>query len=365
MLHGRPAARCAVLVVALQLAAAPGAAEAPAPDEAGSEAAEEVRAPDEPASPDPDDAVRPQRPLPDPEKRPDPANVEPPVFPTYRVAEAFRVRVASRFVPSAAFDSFDVDLYEPEVHLRATVPLSLRAAIQLTVIGSTSRYDFSGGFDPFGLGDVSNDPFDDFYRTTVVLQGGFRVNDQRFLFVEDEIWSVLANVLGRARWEAGAFSESLTGGATLAMGYEIPELIRVGLGATLQTRIDGRGIRVSPVATLRWDVTKDLKLRSRGAGAQVEYNFSRRFEVFAAGFYDADVFRLEPRPGIDDDLTFRDEGIYAALGLEWKISRHLRLNIETGAVTRRKLEVRSHGDRLFSERGDPSAYLDVRFELRP
>ena len=117
---------------------------------------------------------------------------------------------------------------------------------------------------------------------------------------------------------------------------------------------------------LRWNVTDRFTVRNRGRGLQLEYSLTPRFELFTAGFFDGDKFRLDSRPGLPDDLTFRDESVQAGAGFEWKISRHFRLNIEAGAVAWRELRVKSRNrGTLSKERGDPSAYIDFRFEVRP
>ena len=294
----------------------------------------------------------------------DTVNLETPAFPTARVGDAFRIRMGSRFLPGGAFDSFDVDLYQPELRLRATAPLSKRAVLQLTGRLGASIYDFDDRGGVLGLG--AGDPFDDFYAAVLTLQGGFRLNEKRSLFAEGEVWSLLSALEGRSRWESGAFTDGLTGSGRLAVGYEIEGLIRIAVGVELGSRIDQGGVKLSPVATLKWRVTDRFTVRNRGLGLQLEYAFTDRFEVFTAGFFDRSTFRLNSRPGLPDDLTFKDDAILAGLGFEWKISKHLRLNVEVGAVFGREIRVKSQGlGTLAKERADPGAYLDVRFEIRP
>lgn len=298
----------------------------------------------------------------------DTVNLETPAFPTapYRIRDAFRLRVQSRFLPSAGFDDFDADLYQPSLRFRATAPLSRRAVLQLTARFSASVYDFDGPTNFFGVAPSVGQPFDDFFRTALSLQGGFRINEHRGLFVEEEMWSVLGRAFGRSRWEEGAFGDGLSGGGSLALGYEIDDLIRLAVGVNIESRIDRGGVKFGPAVDLRWNVTERFTLRNRGRGLQLEYALTPKFEVFMAGFFDGDKFRLDSRPGLPDDLTFRDESVQAGAGFEWKISKHFRLNIEAGAVAWRELRVKSRElGNLSTERGDPSAYIDFRFEVRP
>lgn len=299
----------------------------------------------------------------------DTVNLETPVFPSakpYRIRDAFRLRVESRFLPAASFNGFDADLYQPSVRFRATAPLSKRAVLQLTARFNASVYDFDGPTNFFGTGAGTSDPFDDFFRASLSLQGGFRINEKRGLFVEDEIWSILARAIGGSSWEEGAFGDGVVGAGSLALGYEIEDLIRVAVGVNISSRIDGSGVKFGPVADLRWNVTDRFTVRNRGRGLQLEYTLTPKLELFTAGFFDGDRFRLDSRSGLPNDLTFRDEAVQAGAGFEWKISQHFRMNFEAGAVAWRQLRVKSRElGTLSKERGDPSAYIDVRFELRP
>jgi hypothetical protein len=361
---GRGAARAAGVGLALLLLASaspraeePAAAPVPAAEGEAAEPEGGASPADEPA-PEP----QPRKPV----EQPDLVNLETPAFPGYRVRDAFRIRLGSGFLPAAGFDHFDADLYQPSVRVRATAPLSKRSVLQLTARFLASLYAFDGVTDFFGTGPTSGDPFDDFFRASLVLQGGFRLNESRSLFVEGEKWSLLGVAFGRSRWEEGAFGDALTGGGTLALGYEIEDRLRVALGVTVESRLDRGGARVGPALDLRWHVTDRFTVRNRGRGLQLEYELTPRFEVLLAAFYDSDKYLLDRRPGLPNDLTFRDQRVQAGAGFEWKLSRHFRMNLEAGAVAWRELRVRSVDDgNLSREKGDPSAYLGVRFEVRP
>ncbi|MDJ0846980.1 MAG: DUF6268 family outer membrane beta-barrel protein [Myxococcota bacterium] len=299
-----------------------------------------------------------------PKERIETTNLEDPAFPTPRIRDAFRIRLQSRFLPAGAFDDFDVDLVRPELRLRVTAPLSKRAVLQFTGRFGTSLYDFDEGGDLLGTG--SFDSLSDFYQASLGLQGGFRLNESRSLFVEGEMWSVLAAVRARSRWEKGAFADAITVNGAIALGYEIDNVIRIGIGVQLGSRLDRGGVRISPVANLKWDVTDRFTVRNRGQGLQLEYRLNKRFELFATGFLESDRFLLDDRPGKPGDLTFRDRTVLTGLGFEWRISKHFRVNVEGGAVAWREIRVRSRDvGTFFKEQGEPGAYFDVRFEVRP
>ena len=341
--------------------------EPPAPQEqsegpeAGGESQKEDGESQEPAAETADDA--PAAPTRRPAGNIETANLEDPVFPDPRVRDAFRIRFQSRFMPSGNFDSFDADLYKPQLRLRATAPLATWAALQLTTTLGTSRYDFD---DVDILGSPARDTLSDFYEATIRLQAAARLNEGRSLFVEGETWSVLVAGEARSRWEPGAFVDALTGTGAVAFGYEIDDLIRIAVGVRVGSRIGRNSIGIGPIATFKWDVTDQFTVRSRGRGLQLEYAFNRHFEVFATGFFDGDRFLLDKRADLPDDTTFKDESILAGAGFEWKISKHFRVNVEVGAVAWREMRVRSQRlGTLFKERAGPGAYFDVRFEARP
>jgi len=297
----------------------------------------------------------------------DTTNLDTPVFPTgYRIGDAFRIRLQTRFLPAANFDDFDVDLYEPSLRVQATLPLSKRVVLQLTGRFGAAIYDVDGTSDFLGTGRPSAYPFDDFLGSSLALQAAGLLNRDGHLFVEGEKWSILANVFGRSEWEIGSFTEGLRGGGTLALGYEIEKLIRIAVGVGLQSSDDGGGLGVDPALTLRWNVTDRITLRNRGRGLQVEYRLNRELEIFAAGFVESTKARLGRRAGLPNDLSFRDQAVQAGLGFEWKMSQYLRMNAEAGVVAKRTLRVKSRElGTLWKEHGDPSAYLEFRLELRP
>jgi len=296
----------------------------------------------------------------------DTTNLDTPIFPTgYRIGDAFRIRLQTRFLPAANFDGFDVDLYEPSLRIQATLPLSRRVVLQLTGRFGAAIYDVDGVSDFTGTG-ASTYPFDDFLGSSLALQGAALLNDGGHLFVENERWSILANAFGRSDWEIGSFAAGLQGGGSVAIGYEIEDCVRIALGVSVESSDDGGGVGVSPAVSLRWNVTDQITLRNRGRGLQIEYRLNRKLEVFAAGFIDTTKARLGRRAGLPNDLTFRDKAVQAGLGFEWRLTPYLRMNAEAGVVAKRSLRVKSRElGTLWKEDGKPSAYLELRLELRP
>ena len=299
-----------------------------------------------------------------PSQEDDPENVETPIFPQARYRDALRVRMASSFLPNNDFGAVDVSLYSPDVLIRLTVPLGDRAVLQFRGRMGYSHYDFSGTSDLFGTGPTTGDPLDPLYRFALSAQGAYRLNEERILFVTGESWSLLANAFARSNWEDGHFAQGLTGGGSLAFGYQ-NEKIRIALGIRLESDSTGGGVRVRPVATVRWDPTRRITVRNRGTGGQIEYRLTPSVATFAAGYVSSHSYRLANRAGAPDELNLRDRMVLVGTGFEWRINRHFRLNLEGGVVVSRNIRVRSDDTTLAKMTADPGGYLTLRVTVRP
>ncbi len=294
----------------------------------------------------------------------DPENLETPIFPQVRYRDALRVRVESGFLPNNDFGSVDVSLYSPAARVRLTVPLGDRAVLQFTGRIEYSHYDFSGTSDLFGTGPTTGDPLDGLYSSRLAIQGAYRLNQERSLIVAGEAWSLLANASARSRWEQGRFGKGLTGGGTLALGYQNAK-VRIALGVRLENETTGGGVRVDPVATIRWDPTERITVRNRGRGGQIEVQLTPSITAFAAGYVKSRSYRLANRAGVPDDAVLRDRMVLVGTGFEWRINRRFRVNLEAGVVASREIRVRSNGTKLSLMRADPGGYLTVRVTVRP
>ena len=150
-----------------------------------------------------------------------------PVFPGLLMRDAVRVWLESRFVPGAGLDADDaeISLYKPTVRARVRVPMGGRASSQLTASFSTSRYDVDGESSLFSDCDDCRPP-DEFYAVSLGAQAGLLLNPDGHLLFDRERWALLAGAFGRARWESGAFDESLTAGGAFGIGYQLPRRLR-------------------------------------------------------------------------------------------------------------------------------------------
>jgi hypothetical protein len=279
-----------------------------------------------------------------------------------------RLKLESRFVPETDFDGFDATLYRPSARLKVTVPVSKRAALRLVASAETSVYDFDDvDPDPFGIGAMGGEPFDDLHNLGFRLQGGYRFDDLR-LFSEREHWSILGEASIRAAWEDGSpIDRGLRQGGGLAVGYKLGDFLEIAVGAGVSTRLVKSGVSVSPRLEVDWKISDTWRILSYGQGAQVEYKVNNELVLFARGRIESRRYRLDRRPGAVGRGSIRDQQIPAGLGVRWQIGRHLRLTGVAGAIAHHQFKIRDrNGDSIGSTvTGDPAPYFELRFDLRP
>jgi hypothetical protein len=312
------------------------------------------------ARPEPGEAEAP-KPVPD-----DPTYLETPPFPG-QPRDAVRLHFQSLFIPGADLGPGETTLYRPELRARVTLPISERAMLRVSALGGMGRYQFDGP-DAFQVGgaSVTGDSLD-LYQTRVSAEGAWRVNDaDSFLLREGESWALLGGVAGGSDFESGSFDEGMIGSGRLGIGYELEDRLRFAAGVSAETSIDNGGVTLSPTGSFEWNVSEALTLRNHGLGLQIEYRVTPTVELFAKGFRATQHYHLARVSAVPGDLTFEDRQILAGGGLEWKVMRALRVNAEAGVVTWRRVRVREDDlGTLASRRADPSAYFELRFEVRP
>jgi hypothetical protein len=296
----------------------------------------------------------------------DPSAIDEPAFPGTTLREGVRIWTGSYFVPPTDFGQVDLSLARPELRVRFRLPVNGVANIQLTGDFRPSFYDTSGSGRLFEDCAACPSP-DDLYSTTLALKGGFLLNRDRYLMFEDEQWALLAGVYTRARFEPGAFEESVTPGFSFGIGYRLPGRLRVAIAGRLERALDGDGVKIGPSGYFRWDPAPKWRLRMRGLGLQLEYRILPRLELFATGFRSSNRFRMKDRAGIGSGPTFRDRQFVVGGGFVVKILRELRFTAESGAVVDRRVsfKTRSDGTLDSNNAGETLPYFSFRFELRP
>lgn len=293
-----------------------------------------------------------------------PVVLDEPVFPGVVPRRPVRLWSGIFLAPEAAFGDSSVSLMRPEVRVRAGLPFSASLNLEVAADFQASRYDVTGDEALFEGCPQCLEP-NDFYATSIGTQAGIRLNGDRHVFLAAEQWGLLAALFTRARWEPGAFVSGVTPGGSLAFGYQIPDHLRLAVGARIERALDGDGIRIDPTIYLRWDVWPRLQLKSRGMGGTLEYAVNQRSEAFLTAFRESEAFRLEDRPGLDVGATFRDRRALVGGGIILTVVHSLKVSAEVGAIVDRRVAVNTRSDgRLAARSGDPSPYAALRAEVR-
>ncbi len=295
----------------------------------------------------------------------EPVLVDEPAFPAPLPKDRLRIWTGSYFAPPADFGDVDLGLTRTELRFRGRLPINGKASVQVTGDFRASLYDEDGSGALFA--DCADCPSPgSLYSALLAVQGGYLLNRDWHLFRDDEQWAIVGALYGRARWEPGAFEESLTPGLSLGIGYQLPLKLRVAVTARVERALDGDGVKVAPSGYLRWYITPKVRLRNRGLGLELEYRPTSRVEVFVTGFQSSDRFRLDDRPGLSAAPTFSDRQVAVGGGLVFKVAHAFRVSFETGAIVDRRVYVNTRDDgRVDSTDGDISPYFSLRAEIRP
>ena len=155
-------------------------------------------------------------------------------------------------------------------------------SLEVTTDFSASLYDTEGSGDLFeGCADCPSPH--DFYAAALGVQSGYLLNRNWYFFRDDEQWALVGGPFVSARWEPGAFDESVSPGISVGLGFQLPHQFQIAVAVQVDRALDGDGVAVGPSGYLRWDFAPDFRLRTRGFGLQLEYRPAARWELYVAG----------------------------------------------------------------------------------
>ncbi len=277
-----------------------------------------------------------------------------------------RLYGGSDFVIGSDFEEFRASSYQPSGRVKVTLPVASNAVVRLVARGSALLYDFDDvSTNLFGT-PTGSDPFGNLYSTSFQIQGGLRPGWSG-LFSEEERWAFVGEAALRSRWEDGAsFTSALGTGGALGIGYQIGDWLEILVGASVSTGLSGGGISVHPVFELDWHFAERWRLRTRGRGAQLEYDIDDRLTVFASGQLESRSFLMEDRGAGFDEGRLKDESLPVGLGLRWELSELVELTLTGGAVLKHELRAEDEdGNDVGHVRAGPTPFVGITFELRP
>jgi hypothetical protein len=282
--------------------------------------------------------------------------------------ELVQVRLygGSDFVIGSNFGEFDMTSYEPGGRVKVTLPVAENAAIRMVVRGSALLTDFDDvSTDLFGT-PTTGDPFGNLYSTSFELQGGLRPGWSG-LISEDERWTLVAEGRARASWEDGAsFGSAVSAGGALGVGYQIGDWLEILVGAGASSRVVDGGISFSPVFEIDWRFAERWRLRSRGLGAQLEYDIDDTLTVFAAAQKQGRSYLTADRAALGGEGRLKNRSLPVSLGLRWDVSPLVEVTLVGGALLRQEMRTDDdHGNDVGKVRASPSPFVGITFELSP
>jgi hypothetical protein len=277
------------------------------------------------------------------------------------LGRVLRVRFSARTLPSANFGSSEVGRWTPEARFRVRFPITEDSVGRVTARFRSARYNWGGG-NLFGSSTLQKGLPNDFYGAAIELHAAHAADFVPKLFIDGEVWSLVAGAWWRSRWAPGAFDEGMTGGGLVGISYALTDRLRIVLGVGVESRIGRSGVRFRPTGSLHWKISERWKIRTRGLGAQIDYAIIRPVSFFATAHRFWDNFALDQTTAKGQTVVFRDrpEALVGG-GFKWQITKRLRLIAEGGVVIGRKLNARVDGENILSSmRADPHGYFDLR-----
>lgn len=277
-----------------------------------------------------------------------------------------RIYGGSDFAIGSDFEEFETTSYEPGGRVKLTLPVARNAAVRMVLRGSALLTDFDDvSTNLFGTPSTGK-PWGNLYATSFELQGGLRTGWSG-LFSDEERWTLVAEGRAGSRWEQGAsFGSALTGGGALGVGYQIGHWLEILAGAGASTGLGGDGIGFHPVFEVDWRFAERWRVRSRGQGAQLEYDVDPELTLFVAAQRQGRSYLTRDRSSLGGEGRLRIRSLPVSLGVRWDISDHVELTLVGGALLRQEIEARNDDDdEVGHVRAGAAPFVGVTFELRP
>lgn len=227
-------------------------------------------------------------------------------------------------------------------------------------------YDYSH-YRVRGLGTVAPIPGNALVTASPLREANLLRVDAIFGYRLNRQWRLLAGPRFEIAGASGAeISQATTYGATAAVEYTFRDKTALTLGATVQTRLEGK-TQVFPYFRLNPGFANFEKIdfEARPNGGLVRYSFTRHFGIFVQAAYDTREYRLKsngPLPG----GVWRERSIPVSLGFTWQPSNRLSFNAFGGAAFAREVDLLTRdGGRYFRRAAGttPIAGADFRFNF--
>ena len=215
-------------------------------------------------------------------------------------------------------------------------------------------YDFSG------TSALGVDPWEDVHTFNVGALLSMQMSND---------WTLFGGpVFQIAREDSADLDDSFIGGGVFGATYEVNSSLTVGGGVGVVTQIEDDA-RVFPVIVLDWEISDDLRLTSKTAGAsgrsglELVYDFANDWEAAIGGSYEFRRFRLDD-DGVAPDGVGEQKSLPIRARLSYRMGDHVVLDLYAGVVTESELELESAtGVGIGADDVDPTGLLGFTVRL--
>jgi len=235
------------------------------------------------------------------------------------------------------------------------IPVGDKLRISTGLDFEASFYDWDSP-DDVVPGSGSRDPWDEIYSVTLSLSATYLLDDK---------WSLFGGGFVNSSGESGAdFSDTITGGGFLGVGYSFTPDLTIQGGIGVRTRLEDDE-RIFPVIGVQWKIDEQFSLRTEGPGLRVTYAASDEWSFYLRGAYEDREFRLADDNSTVRDGVVRDQSVPIGLGVEWRPTGGLSVGLEAGAIVWQEYDIQSSSGRTLNEiETDPTPYIGLRVDYR-
>lgn len=237
-------------------------------------------------------------------------------------------------------------------------------------------FEFSAGYVPdskwrFGLDLGLEESWYQFRNSTLVPGTGDPLGDATRLqlaptigYQIDERWGVLVGGLLNFSFENGAdIGQSFTGGAIVGARYKFNENFTLTFGVIASSRLEDDWV-VYPLLGLRWQITPEVTLESRGLGLELTAKIADAWSVVVFGLYESREFRLDDSGPLPDGVA-RDQRIPIGVGVVFRPTKDIDVRLEGGFLAWQRFTFDdSTGARIGRQEADLAPMIGLRGTIR-
>ena len=272
-----------------------------------------------------------------------------------------RIKLFSRAMYDGDFGSADVDWMRFEGGIALPIPISRKLAINPSISGRGTFFDFDGNRSFLDAGqNPGDDPFDDLYSVRFRLEGRYLV---------DEDWAWLGAAWVSSKFESGAdASEAFRPGGMVAVSHEFREGLTLVGGLGINEKFNG-GVKFAPFIQGAWQVNDWFKIETTGLGLKATAKAGEGLRVSLFGGINSSRYLLDDRndgPNGVGEGWIRDRRFPLGVGLAWHINKMFRLRVEAGAMLEQKLTVIDENNDEFDVESmdSPAPFASIQLQAR-